>query len=49
MPALLYVKLTFFLPELVWTVLGTYWAFDASSNCEVSLFSGGLDFSSIYK
>ena len=33
---LLYVKITLFAPELLWTVLGTYWAFDDSSDCPVS-------------
>ena len=32
----LYLKLALFLPELLWTVLGTYWAFDDQSNCTVS-------------
>ena len=33
-PVLLYIKLFFFVPELVWIILGTYWAFADSQNCE---------------
>ena len=38
MPKLLYLQLTLYLPELVWTVLGTYWAIaHFSFHCELGL------------
>ena len=38
MPKLLYVQLALYLPELLWTILGTYWAVKHFSlECEVSL------------
>ena len=35
MNKLIYVKLAISLPELVWNILGTYWAFGMSSGCEL--------------
>lgn len=37
MPILLYIQLALYLPELLWTILGTYWAVNSGSNCELSL------------
>ena len=37
MPIFLYIQLALYLPELLWTILGTYWAVNSSSDCEVSL------------
>ena len=37
MPIFLYIQLGLYLPELLWTILGTYWAVNSSSNCELSL------------
>lgn len=37
MPIFLYIQLVLYLPELLWTILGTYWAVNSSSNCELSL------------
>ena len=38
MPKLLYVQLALYLPELLWTILGTYWAVKhISLQCEVGL------------
>jgi sn1-specific diacylglycerol lipase len=31
---LLYLKLAITVPEIVWNILGTYWSFLRSSNCE---------------
>ena len=32
----LYLKLFLFIPELGFTALGTFWAFDDASDCQVS-------------
>ena len=37
MPIFLYIQLALYLPELLWTILGTYWAVNSSSDCELSL------------
>lgn len=37
MPILLYIQIALYLPELLWTILGTYWAVNSGSNCELSL------------
>lgn len=37
MPIFLYIQLALYLPELLWTILGTYWAVNSSSTCELSL------------
>ena len=38
MPIFLYIQLALYLPELLWTILGTYWIVKNSTwNCEVSL------------
>lgn len=37
MPIFLYIQLALYLPELLWTILGTYWAVNNSSKCELSL------------
>ena len=35
MSKLIYTKLVISIPELVWNILGTYWAFGLSSGCEI--------------
>ena len=37
MPVLLYIQLGLYLPELLWTILGTYWAVKNGSSCQPSL------------
>ncbi|XP_078347675.1 diacylglycerol lipase-beta-like isoform X2 [Oculina patagonica] len=37
MPIFLYIQLALYLPELLWTILGTYWAVNNSADCELSL------------
>lgn len=37
MPVLLYIQLGLYLPELLWTILGTYWAVNNGSSCQPSL------------
>lgn len=34
LPIFLYLKIAIFLPEVGWTILGTIWAFDESSDCD---------------
>lgn len=36
-PTLIYAKLVLLLPELLWTVLGSYWAFGDSTDCETHI------------
>ena len=37
MPIFLYIQLGLYLPELLWTILGTYWAVKNGSGCQPSL------------
>ncbi|XP_067912708.1 diacylglycerol lipase-beta isoform X2 [Heterodontus francisci] len=39
MPALIYIRTTLYLPELVWAILGAVWVSDASLGCAPSIVS----------